>query len=172
MVTTPGASSAGHRYGSSSARLASRATNSSYTGLSTYRRSVHRQTWPPLVNVDRTEPSTAASRSASANTRPAFLPPSSNDSALTVSADAFWITRPVADSPVNVIASTPGCLVSASPADPGPNPCTRLNTPSGTPAAAITSASSVADAGFQVSSSSGRFHGTITATTPTGLRTA
>jgi hypothetical protein len=66
-----------------------------------------------------------------------------------------------------------------------------LNTPSGKPAAAIASASTVAEAGvssegltttalpqasagatFQVSSSSGRFHGTITATTPTGLRTA
>jgi hypothetical protein len=66
-----------------------------------------------------------------------------------------------------------------------------LKTPSGTPAADITSASRVADAGvssdgltttllpqaragatFQVSSSSGRFHGTITATTPTGLRIA
>jgi hypothetical protein len=66
-----------------------------------------------------------------------------------------------------------------------------LNTPSGTPAAAITSASTVAEAGvsslgftmtalphasagatFQVSSSRGRFQGTMIATTPIGLRTA
>ena len=154
-------------------------------------RSVHRHTWPPLVKLDRTEPATAASRSASANTRPAFLPPSSKLTAFTPSAAARMIALPVADSPVNVIASTPGWRVRCSPAEPGPKPCTRLNTPSGTPAAAITSASSVAEAGvsslgltttalpqaragatFQVSSSSGRFHGTMTATTPTGLRTA
>ena len=39
------------------------------------------------------------------------------------------IALPVADSPVKVIASTPGCRVRNSPAESGPKPCTRLNTP-------------------------------------------
>ena len=65
-----------------------------------------------------------------------------SDTAFTRSAAAFMIAVPVADSPVNVIASTPGCRVRNSPAESGPKPCTRLKTPSGTPAAAITSASS------------------------------
>lgn len=66
-----------------------------------------------------------------------------------------------------------------------------MNTPSGTPAAANASANTVADDGvssdgftttalphanagatFHVNNNSGRFHGTTTATTPTGLRTA
>jgi len=36
------------------------------------------------------------------------------------------ITVPVAVSPVNVIASTPGCEVRNSPAEPGPKPWTTL----------------------------------------------
>ena len=101
------------------------------------------------------------------------------------------IALPVRDSPVKVMASISGSVVMNSPAEPGPKPCTRLNTPSGTPTACITSASSVAVPGvsseglattalpqasagatFQVSSSSGRFQGEITPTTPSGLRTA
>ncbi len=101
------------------------------------------------------------------------------------------ILAPVADSPVKVIESMPPCVVSHSPVEPGPKPLTTLNTPGGTPTACITSASSAAVEGvssdglamtvlpqasagatFQVSSSNGRFQGQITATTPTGRRTA
>ena len=102
------------------------------------------------------------------------------------------IALPVADSPVNVIASTPGCRVRNSPAESGPKPCTRLNTPVGhaggghhlgqqrrrgraSPRDGFTTTvlpQASAGATFQVSSSSGRFHGTMIATTPTGLRTA
>src|SRR5689334_23285520 len=98
------------------------------------------------------------------------------------------IVEPVEDSPVKVTPSMSGCVVRNSPAEPGPNPWTTLYTPAGTPASAMTSASSVAVAGvssegltttvlpqaragatFQVSRSSGRFHGTTMATTPSGL---
>ena len=101
------------------------------------------------------------------------------------------IAAPVRVSPVNVIASTPGWRVSNSPAEPGPKPWITLYTPLGTPTAFITSPSSVAVAGvssegftttvlpqasagptFQVISSSGRFHGAITAITPFGTRIA
>ena len=88
------------------------------------------------------------------------------------------------------MALTSGCLVIASPAELGPKPCTRLNTPGGTPASWKASASSVAEEGdsseglttmvlpqisagpaFQVMDSNGRFHGEMLATTPSGLRT-
>ena len=100
------------------------------------------------------------------------------------------IASPVADSPVKVIASMPGCRVSSSPAESGPNPWTTFTTPSGMPAARITSPSSAvldgvssdgftttvlpqASAGpsFQVVRSNGRFHGQMTAITPFGPRT-
>ncbi|VVJ18425.1 Uncharacterised protein [Amycolatopsis camponoti] len=101
------------------------------------------------------------------------------------------IVAPVEDSPVKVTPSTPECWVRNSPAEPGPKPWTTLYTPFGAPASAMTSASRVAVDGvssdgltttalpqasagatFQVSSSSGRFQGTMTATTPSGRRTA
>src|SRR5689334_3284234 len=100
------------------------------------------------------------------------------------------MAEPVADSPVKATASTSGWLTSASPAEPGPNPCTRLKTPAGTPTSCSTCANSAAEDGvsseglattalphasagatFQVSSRNGRFQGATTATTPTGLCT-
>ena len=103
---------------------------------------------------------------------------------------AFMISRPVAVSPVKVTAWMPSCVVMNSPAESGPNPCTTLNAPSGTPTDFITSASrvavvgvssegfritalpdAIAGASFQVDSSSGRFQGEITPTTPCGWRT-
>src|SRR5208283_5190332 len=130
-------------------------------------------------------------KSQSAKTIVAFLPPSSKETGFTVGAAARMMAEPVRDSPVNVIASTPGCAVRNSPAESGPKPWITLKTPAGTPAVCITSASNVAVAGvssdgftttqlpqasagatFQVSSRSGRFHGVIIPTTPSGLRTA
>ena len=43
------------------------------------------------------------------------------------------MAAPVADSPVKAMAFTSGWLTSASPVESGPKPCTRLNTPGGTP---------------------------------------
>jgi len=42
------------------------------------------------------------------------------------SAAAFMMAAPVAVSPVKVMASTPGCRVRSSPAEPGPKPWTTL----------------------------------------------
>ena len=187
----PVAASSGGPAFMASAFFLSACTNFSKIGRSTYTRSVPRQTWPQLANAARAIPSTAASKSQSANTRPAFLPPSSNDTPRVPSAAAFMIAVPVRVSPVKVIASTPLCRVRNSPADPGPKPCTTLYTPGGTPTLFITSPSSVAVDGvssegftttvfpqasagptFQVIRSSGRFHGQITATTPFGTRIA
>ena len=95
---------------------------------------------------------------------------------------------PVFVEPVNATLSTPGWRTSARPIA-GPLPVTTLNTPSGMPASVTSLASSsavtgvwsdglttivqpVARAGasFHVSNSSGEFHGTTAATTPTGTR--
>ncbi len=141
------------------------------------------------MNTERAVPSSAASKSASAKTMAGFLPPSSNDSALMLGAADFMISLPVRVSPVKVMASTPGWRARNSPAESGPNPWITLNAPSGTPASFITSASRVAVDGvssdgfrmtalpqamagaiFQVDSSSGRFQGEITPTTPCGSR--
>ena len=135
-------------------------------------------------------PSIIFSKSQSAKIRAAFLPPSSKDTGFTPAAAACMMAVPVRDSPVKVMASMSGWRVMNSPAEFGPKPCTRLNTPGGTPTAAMTSASKVAVPGvssegltttalpqasagatFQVSSSSGRFQGDITPITPSGLRT-
>ena len=152
---------------------------------------MHRQTWPQLAKTERAVPSTAASKSASANTSAAFLPPSSKDTGFTPGATARMMAAPVADSPVKVMPSISGCVVMNSPAEPGPKPWVRLSTPGGRPTSCATSASRVAVDGvtsdgfmmtvlpkanagatFQVSSSSGRFHGEITPTAPSGLRYA
>src|SRR5262245_35617353 len=117
-----------------------------------------------------------------------LLPPSSREIFFTPSAESFMICLPVEVSPVNAILSTPGCVTSAVPTLP-PGPGTTLNTPSGKPAAATTSANfsavsgvrlaglwttaqPVASAGpyFHIESNSGKFHGVIAPTTPTGSR--
>ena len=99
------------------------------------------------------------------------------------------IRLPVRDSPMNAVARTSGCSVSARPAV-SPMPLTRLATPAGSPASCMISTSSRAVSGlhsaglcttvhpaasagaiFQVDSMNGVFHGVITATGPTGWRT-
>ena len=101
------------------------------------------------------------------------------------------MAEPVPLSPVKVIASTFGCDVRNSPAEPSPKPCTRLNAPSGTSEAAITSARTVAEDGvssdgfriaelpitsagatFMHAMRSGTFHGQMQAMTPLGRRVA
>jgi len=95
---------------------------------------------------------------------------------------------PVRLSPVNEISGTSGCFTSASPAS-SPSPCTRLNTPVGSPASAKIPAQSDADRGvnsaglrttvlpvasagpsFHDSSMNGVFHGVMRPATPMGLR--
>src|ERR1700733_1946253 len=114
------------------------------------------------------------------------LPPSSSSWALPAARVATL--APVATEPTKPTPATPGCPASASPTT-GPGPGTKLNTPSGRPAPAMTSVSTaqhavVVGAGTQTTalpaasaganSSApivyGQFHGLITATTPSGTR--
>ena len=97
-------------------------------------------------------------------------------------------SRPVATEPVKQIRARSGCAASGAPAST-PRPCTTLNTPSGSPAARVMSASRLAVSGAhsgglattvfpaasagairQVASISGAFHGVMTAVTPDGAQ--
>jgi hypothetical protein len=131
----------------------------------------------------------AVSRSASANTTAADLPPSSRVSRFIVPAEARMIVWPVWVEPVKLILPTPGCSVRAAlTVDPGPR--TTWKSPSGKSTwAKIRSSSStesgVSSAGltmtafpqasagamFHASMTRGKFHGAITVTTPIGSRT-
>ena len=102
---------------------------------------------------------------------------------------AAWPMRlPTAVDPVKATLSMPGCAASAAPAV-GPSPVTTLSAPGGNPASSASSASRsavsgvssaglstiaqpVASAGpiFHTAISSGKFHGMIAPTTPTGSR--
>src|SRR5580693_8791533 len=114
------------------------------------------------------------------------LPPSSSSCVLPAARAA---TRPpVATEPMKPTAATPGWPATASPAT-GPGPGRKLNTPAGTPAPVMISASSaqhaeVVGAGTQTTalpaamaganSSApivyGQFHGLMTPATPGGAR--
>ena len=135
-------------------------------------------------NDERATTSAAAWTSASASTTTGFLPPSSSCSRWP-RREAAWILRPTAVEPVNVTAST---LVSATRWAPASKPWTTLRTPGGRPASTKasarrapingvigdglnTTAFPAASAGpiLRLARFSGKFHGVITATTPTGI---
>ena len=141
-------------------------------------------TWPWLNQIASTRPSTAPSRSASSKTMNGDFPPSSRDRRLPEPAVACRIKRPTSVEPVNAILSTEAST-SAEPVEP--SPVTTLKTPGGRPMVWATSAKSsavngvnsagfnttvlpIASAGatFHASISSGKFHGMIWPTTPTG----
>ncbi len=98
------------------------------------------------------------------------------------------IARPVVVSPVKAMPATPGCATSAAPAV-GPKPGTTLSAPGGSPASSAISprrsaVSGVSSAGFSTTAfpaasaaatfraaiRSGKFHGTMSPTTPIGSR--
>ena len=166
-----------------------RAKNASNNGRSTYTRSVPKHTCPQFTKAERMVPSTAFSKSQSANTIAGFLPPHSIEILRNPTAAAFIMISPVRVSPVNVMASISGCSVKNAPAELGPKPCTTLNTPAGTPHSFITSPNKVVVAGvssegftttvfphakagptFHVINNKGKFQGAITAITPLGVR--
>ncbi|MCY1428646.1 hypothetical protein D9M71_445370 [compost metagenome] len=118
-----------------------------------------------------------------------FLPPSSSAKRVMFCTATPPTILPTAVEPVNDTLSIFWCEASACPTLPAP--VTRLNTPAGMPASMassarrnavsgvsgdglITTVQPVASAGisFQVVIISGKFHGTIPATTPTGSRRA
>ena len=118
-----------------------------------------------------------------------LLPPSSRVSFFRlVAPEAATISLPTSVEPVKATLSTSLCAASAAPAV-SPNPVTTLTTPSGTPASAISPASRSAVSGvcsaglsttqfpvaragpsFHAAISSGKFHGMIWPTTPSGSR--
>ena len=143
---------------------------------------------PPVNTAAVLMPAAAASRSASANTMLADLPPSSKCRGRMRSAPRALITRAVPVEPVNVSRPMPGWRTSASPAS-SPRPATTLTTPGGIPARATCAAhasteQAACSAAFTTTvfpaanaaptfadmSDSGAFHGMMTPTTPYGSR--
>ena len=84
------------------------ATNRSKSGASTNRREPHRQISPWFSKAERRIPGMTSSRSTSANTTVAFLPPSSSESFLKTGPALRAMVAPVAVPPVNEMAGTSG----------------------------------------------------------------
>ena len=124
----------------------SAATNLLWIVRSTSSREPAEQTSPWLAKAPKSAPSTAAAKSASANTMFGFLPPSSSDTRLRLPVAAVITWRPVVVPPVKAILSTFGCAASASP-QPVPGPVTMFTTPAGVPASTTISARSSAVSG-------------------------
>ncbi len=141
-----------------------------------------------MANTEYGIASTATSRSASANTIAADLPPSSSETRVMLSAIRRRMPAPVLESPVKEILSTRGSPTRASPTV-APGPARTDTAAAGTPAStsswpSFSAVSGVSDAGlsttglpaasagasFQVAMSIGKFHGTISPHTPTGTR--
>ena len=130
----------------------------------------------------------AWSMSASSSTSSALLPPSSRDTFLSCPAAAWAIRRPTAVDPVKWIMATSGWLTSRSPASTSPGSTWKM--PAGAPAAANSSAmaspplygvsgdgltstalpSARAGAMTRMPRTSGKFHGVMTPTSPSGIR--
>ena len=146
------------------------------------------QRWPVVPNADQRMPSTARSRSASASTTIAFLPPSSRLRRLSRRPAFSAMPVPVAELPVNEITATSGLSTIASPTS-APLPVTRFTTPGGKPASAISSTRSVAQCGvsldglkttvlpvtragivFQHGMAIGKFQGVMIPAMPSGWR--
>src|SRR5581483_6414953 len=144
--------------------------------------------WPAQRNDATRLASAARSRSASSRTTIGPLPPSSSSSGLPAARAATF--PPVSTEPMKPSAWTPALPAISSPTT-GPCPVTIENTPAGSPASTMHSASLTAQtevdgAGAQttalpearagaISSEGivyGQFHGVITPTTPRGTRYA
>ena len=116
------------------------------------------------------------------------MPPSSSEVFFSIGPVMPAMRRPTALLPVKLIALVPGWRTMASPTF-GPSPFTTFSTPAGKPISAASAASIVAVRGvtsdglattvlpaaragaiFQVNRYSGRFHGLMQPTTPSGRR--
>ncbi len=130
----------------------------------------------------------AVFRSASSNTIPAPLPPSSSSSRFMSRPATSPMARPTGVEPVKLTMSTSGEATSACPAS-GDEPVTTLTTPAGKPASWSTSPNTVTargscGAGFTTTVlpmaragpilpamfTMGKLYGVMQATTPTGCR--
>ena len=99
-------------------RAASRRANSSATERCTWNRLAAVHASPPLRIFAAIAPSTAASRSASANTRNGALPPSSIEVRSTLSAHCASSVRPTAVEPVKDSLRTEPPRISGSMSAP------------------------------------------------------
>ena len=144
------------------------------------------QPCPPCMHDD-TAPGSDFSKSASSRSRFTDLPPSSRNVGLSVAEAASMIRRPVAVEPVKATMSTSGDVVMTSPTR-WSLLLTMLTTPGGISVCSATSRAmraalnGVSGAGFTTQVlpiartgpsllsriSTGKFHGTMTPTTPTG----
>ena len=146
------------------------------------------QRCPVEKNALCSEMLTAVSSSASSSTTCGFLPPISSCTLARRAAQFCATVLPTATEPVKLTASMPGSLDRSSPITE-PRPMIRLNTPAGTPALAMISVSAQAQPGtrsaglnttqlpyasagaiFHAGIASGKFHGVMMPTTPTGSR--
>ena len=144
------------------------------------------QSWPALSNTAYGAPAAAASRSASAKITLALLPPSSSVTGLMCCAQPAMICRPTSVEPVNTILPTSRCSTKRWPTTL-PLPGSTWNTSSGSPASSASSARRMAVSGVSSAGLSttvlpaasagakphdaigiGKFHGTMTPTTPIG----
>ena len=165
-----------------------RSTYSSYTPRWTSIREREQQSCPALSKTDQSALGIAASRSASSNTTHADLPPSSSETRVMFAAAACITRVPTSVEPVKEIFATRGSSTSAF-ATLAPGPGRTLRVPSGSPASVRRSASASAVNGvwlaglttavfpqaragaiFQLAITAGKFHGVISAQTPTGSR--
>src|SRR5215469_2426976 len=167
-----------------------RSVNSPTTPDSTRNRSPAVQLWPAQRYAASSAASVARSRSASSSMTIGPLPPSSSSWVLPAARAATL--PPVSTEPTKPTPATSGWPTTASPTT-GPGPGTKLKTPPGRPASALTSAMTsariaqhavVEGAGTQTTvlpaasaganSSApivyGQFHGLTTPTTPSGTR--
>ena len=115
---------------------------------------VHR--CPAVPKPENRAPSTASSRSASGVTTIGFLPPSSRQGLCRCRPASSPMRAPTAVEPVKpILSSVPACSACSSPPKvAGPSANTMFSTPSGRPAAWISSNSAIAEAaaysaGFQ-----------------------
>ncbi len=156
--------------------------------FSTKMRERAQQSWPALPKTAIGAASAAAAMSASAKMMLGDLPPSSSVTRLIVAAAPSAIPRPTSVDPVKATLATSGWSTRRWP-QTLPGPATTFSTPSGRPAScAITSSSTevsgVSSAGFRTivfpaaragatfhdAITSGKFHGVIRPTTPSGSR--
>ena len=91
--------------------------NSSSAARSTRIRERAQQSWPALPKTAIGADAAAASRSASAKTMFADLPPSSSVTRLIVAAAPAAIPRPTSVEPVKAILATSGCSTRRCAAD-------------------------------------------------------
>ncbi len=172
---------------SAAIRSANFAANSSATDSWTRNRLAAVQASPMLRIFASIAPSTAFSRSASAKTRNGALPPSSIETRSSWSADCLTSILPIGVEPVKVSLRSRSSPISGAITSPVSWVEITLSTPAGRPTSAIRSASAsivngvcwaglttivqpaaIAGPILRVPIASGKFHGVIISTGPTG----